>query len=303
MCDDGGDYSGSSSSDVSEATESSESTASESTDADVNESTEFYESGDTSAAEDTQDTELYEPDSTPEIGQEQYPEVEKPTGPEVHTGSEKAAETEGADSSKGDEEQGAPLDAANEQESGDKAPDNENTEAPVKQENTDNAEDTKDADQTKDTDSATEEAAVREEIEAKSDYSPEVNEHISSVEELEIYQKAGLKETEINGRTCLIREDIDLDYVDPVTGDTNRELMEKGNAPYDSKTGEQIVLHHIGQDYDSPLAELTKRSEHQIETSKLHTKEEESWRKDEKKNNHYNNTQRPNHWKARVRGA
>lgn len=142
---------------------------------------------------------------------------------------------------------------------------------------------------------------TRAEINEKSEYSPEVNEHIRSVEELEVYQKAGLKEQIVDGRTCLIREDIDMDYVDEESGMTNRELKEKGRAPFDAKTGERIELHHIGQDYDSPLAELTADSEHGGENfAKLHTSESDSWRNDSKLNNHYNNVQRPSHWKARA---
>lgn len=139
------------------------------------------------------------------------------------------------------------------------------------------------------------------EICEKSDYSPEVNEHIHSVEELEVYQKAGLKEQTVDGRTCLVRDDIDPDYLDEESGLTNRELMEKGRAPFDAKTGERIELHHIGQSYDSPLAELTADSEHGGENfGKLHTSESDSWRNDSQLNNHYNNVQRPSHWKARV---
>lgn len=142
---------------------------------------------------------------------------------------------------------------------------------------------------------------VRAEINEKSEYSSEVNDHMHSVEELEVYQKAGLKEESIDGRTCLVRDDIDYDYVDEKTGMTNRELMEKGRAPYDAKSGERIELHHIGQDYDSPLAELTSDSEHgDGNHSVLHTKESDSWRQDSEKNNHYNGVQRPNHWKSRV---
>lgn len=141
------------------------------------------------------------------------------------------------------------------------------------------------------------------EINEKSDYSDEVNEKISSVEELEVYQKANLKEENVDGRTCLVRDDIDMDYVDPKSGMTNQELMEKGRAPYDAKTGERIELHHIGQDYDSPLAELTENSEHGDYYSALHTKEGESWRNDSLKNNHYNNVERPDHWKSRVKGG
>lgn len=144
--------------------------------------------------------------------------------------------------------------------------------------------------------------AVRAEIDEKSDYSSEVNEKISSVEELEVYQKANLKEENIDGRTCLVRDNIDMEYVDPKSGMTNQELMAKGRAPYDAKTGERIELHHIGQDYDSPLAELTEDTEHGDYYSALHTKDGESWRNDSQKSNHYNNIERPNHWKSRVKG-
>lgn len=145
--------------------------------------------------------------------------------------------------------------------------------------------------------------AIRAEIDEKSDYSSEVNEKISSVKELEVYQKANLKEENIDGRTCLVRDNIDMEYVDPKSGMTNQELMAKGRAPYDAKTGERIELHHIGQDYDSPLAELTENSEHGDYYSALHTKEGESWRNDSQKNNHYNNVERPDHWKSRVKGG
>lgn len=158
-------------------------------------------------------------------------------------------------------------------------------------------------DDTDSTDSEMDAEAVREEISEKSDYSDEVNEKISSVEELEVYQKANLKEENIDGRTCLVRDDIDMEYVDPKSGMTNQELMEKGRAPYDAKTGERIELHHIGQDYDSPLAELTEDTEHGDYYSALHTKEGESWRNDSQKNNHYNNVERPGHWKSRVKGG
>lgn len=145
---------------------------------------------------------------------------------------------------------------------------------------------------------------VRAEIEEKSEYSSEVNDHISSVEELEVYQKAGLKEETVDGRTCLVREDLDYDYIDPKSGLTNKQLMEKGRAPYDAKTGERIELHHIGQDPDAPLAELTEDSEHGEYTSVLHKSEEESWRKDDpQRNNYYNNVERPNHWIERSKGG
>lgn len=157
-------------------------------------------------------------------------------------------------------------------------------------------------DKTDDSETEIDEEAVRAEINEKSEYSDEVNENISSVDELEVYQKANLKEENVDGKTCLIRDDIDMDYVDPKTGNTNRELMEKGRAPYDAQTGERIELHHIGQNYESPLAELTEDSEHGKCHSTLHTKDGESWRNDSQKNNHYNNVERPGHWRARAKG-
>ena len=140
----------------------------------------------------------------------------------------------------------------------------------------------------------------RSEIYENSEYSNEVNDKMSSKEELEVYQNAELKEATINDRTCLIRE-IDMDYVDSKTGLTNRQLMEKGRSPYDSETGERIELHHIGQDFESPFAEVTADSEHGRFYSVLHTKETESWRNDVQKSNHYNNVDRPQHWKARAK--
>lgn len=132
-------------------------------------------------------------------------------------------------------------------------------------------------------------------------WSSEIVDCIESMEQYEIYKNAGLHETEIDGRKCLVK-DIDMDYVDPKTGLTNRELMEKGRAPIDAKTGEPIELHHMGQDFNSPFAELCANSEHgDGKDAILHDKKIESWRQDPEKKNQYNNVQRPNHWKARTR--
>jgi hypothetical protein len=139
----------------------------------------------------------------------------------------------------------------------------------------------------------------RMKINEASPYSNEINKHISSMEELEVYMNAGLKEGEINGRPCLIR-DIDGDYVDPKTGLTNNERMEKGLSPIDSKTGERIELHHIGQSHDGPLAELTENNEHGKNHKTLHPSTEDSWRRDPDLNNQYNNHDRPDHWKDRA---
>ena len=123
---------------------------------------------------------------------------------------------------------------------------------------------------------------------------------IESIDQCEVYKNADLHEAEIDGRKCLVKN-IDMDYVDPKTGLTNRELMEKGRAPIDAKTGESIELHHMGQNFNSPFAELCANSEHgDGKDAILHDKKVESWRQDPEKKNQYNNVQRPNHWKARA---
>lgn len=86
-------------------------------------------------------------------------------------------------------------------------------------------------------------------------WSDEIINTISSIEEAEIYIKAALKEVEINGKKCLIREDIDWDQKDEM-GRTNKERAEQGLSPI-TKDGKTVELHHIGQHADSPLAELT----------------------------------------------
>lgn len=78
-----------------------------------------------------------------------------------------------------------------------------------------------------------------------------------SMEEYEVFKEAGLKTMMVNGKVALV-QDIDLDYVDDATGLTNRQLMQKGNAPIDSGTGKAFELHHIGQKKDSPLAILNQ---------------------------------------------
>ena len=135
-------------------------------------------------------------------------------------------------------------------------------------------------------------------IKLETGWSDTVIDHIESKEQHEIYEKAGLHEEIINGRPCLCKE-VDMNYIDPKTGMTNRELMAKGRSPIDTKTGERIELHHMGQGYDAPFAELCADSEHgDGNYSVLHTKSEGSWRNNQDLKNQYNNIDRPNHWKA-----
>lgn len=119
--------------------------------------------------------------------------------------------------------------------------------------------------------------------------------------QLRIYEEAGLKEQVVNGRVCLTRIDLDYDYVDLESGMTNRERMAEGLSPYDAKTGEKIELHHMGQSFDAPFAELLSNSEHGDGKHKiLHTKTSNSWRNDLALEAQYNR-QKKEHWIARSK--
>ena len=142
----------------------------------------------------------------------------------------------------------------------------------------------------------------KDKIKKETGWSDEIVDHIESMEQYEIYKNADLHEVEINGKKCLVK-DIDMDYVDPKTGLTNRELMEKGRSPIDAKTGEKIELHHMGQDKDGPFAELCENSEHgDGNHSTLHPKTEGSWRNETGANENYNN-ERKDYWKSRAQEA
>lgn len=156
-----------------------------------------------------------------------------------------------------------------------------------------NSEKTSEADETEDKSeglSDEEKAKIKEET----GWSDEIIDAIGSMEEYEIYKKAGLVEAEINGKKCLIRNDIDWDQKDAM-GRTNRERAEQGLSPI-NKDGKVIELHHIGQHSDSPLAELTTE-EHRGKGNDtiLHnkTKESEIDRQEFAK-------ERNEHWEARA---
>lgn len=125
-------------------------------------------------------------------------------------------------------------------------------------------------------------------------WSDEILDSIGSWDEAEIYMKAGLKEVEINGKKCLIREDIDLDQEDD-DGITNREKMERGRPPI-TKDGEEVELHHIGQKQNSPLAELTMEQHRGVGNDTiLHDKTKET----EIDRNEFGKERRE-HWKNRI---
>ena len=135
----------------------------------------------------------------------------------------------------------------------------------------------------------------REKIKEEQGWSDEIIDAIGSMEEYEIYKKAGLQEAEINGKKCLIRNDIDWEQKDTISGRTNKERAEQGLSPI-NKDGKVIELHHIGQHADSPLAELT-REEHRGRGNDtvLHNKTKES-----EIDRQAFSVERSKHWEARA---
>mgnify|MGYP001161797738 CR=1 FL=1 len=104
--------------------------------------------------------------------------------------------------------------------------------------------------------------------------SPNVKNYISNSNEKNIYNTLGLKETKINNRRILRRENIyDINKKDE-EGRTNLERMKQGLAPLDNNN-HSIELHHIGQKMDSPLAEL-KYDEHKKYFGDIHSNFKES---------------------------
>lgn len=90
-------------------------------------------------------------------------------------------------------------------------------------------------------------------IEQISPYSRKINVFIRNVKELQIYTQLNLKEIVVTRPSIIL--DIDPNYSDS-SGVTNLSKMLSGKAPSDGLSGETIDLHHIGQRYDSPFAEL-----------------------------------------------
>ena len=132
------------------------------------------------------------------------------------------------------------------------------------------------------------------EIKKETGWPNEVVDAIGSMEEYEIYKNAGLVAQEVNGKYCLVKDNIDWDQKDAM-GRTNKERAEQGLSPID-KDGNVIELHHIGQHRDSPLAELTP-DEHRGKGNDtvLHNKAKES----EIDRNAFGEERRA-HWKNRA---
>ena len=134
----------------------------------------------------------------------------------------------------------------------------------------------------------------KEKVKKETGWSDEIIDAIRSMDEYEVYKKAGLVEAEINGKKCLIRNDIDWNQKDAM-GRTNKERVEQGLVPI-NKDGNVIELHHIGQHKDSPLAELTVQEHRGKENYNIRhdgTKESEIDRQAFAK-------ERAEHWESRA---
>lgn len=134
----------------------------------------------------------------------------------------------------------------------------------------------------------------KQEIKDITGWPDSVVDNIRSSDEAEIYQEAKLDAEKVDGRDCLIRTDID--YCQEVDGQTNLERMKQGKCPY-TTSGQPIELHHIGQNPNAPLAELSM-SEHRGAENDLilHDKTIDESRIDR---SHFR-LERENHWKARA---
>ena len=105
-------------------------------------------------------------------------------------------------------------------------------------------------------------------IQQESGYPLDVIKQFKSIEEYNVYKEAGLKASQVGGKSALIRN-IDFEYQTRFpNGDvmTNRVAMSKGYAPryIDPSSGKELAyqLHHVNQNPNGTLAILTE-AEHQ----------------------------------------
>ena len=117
-------------------------------------------------------------------------------------------------------------------------------------------------------------------IQKESGYPLDVIKQIKSVDEYNIYKNAGLKASQVGGKSALIRE-IDLSYKTTFPNGetmTNLEAMKKGYAPrYIDESGKELIyqLHHVNQDPNGTLA-ILKEAEHQGNSAILNIPVKES---------------------------
>lgn len=92
-------------------------------------------------------------------------------------------------------------------------------------------------------------------IQKESKYPLDVIKQFHSVEEYNVFKNANLKSMVIDGKSLLVRSDINLDLVDEY-GRTNLERMKLGLSALD-ENGMSYELHHVGQNANGTLAILS----------------------------------------------
>lgn len=269
-------YDSSSASSSDSSYESSESSADSSMDSS---STELYSGSDVSSSSELYSGEEYsESESSGEVTEQAETEAEENVAEETGESQEELAEEDASDDSE---------DAENPEDS-----DSKEEELYEPEDSDSKQEELYDPDENGDD----VDAKTRAEINEQSNYSSEVNDNIRSVEELKVYQDAGLHEEKVDGKTSLVRDDIDWNSVVDEKGRTNAERAKEGKSPI-NRNGEKVELHHVGQHNDSPLAELTfKEHRSKANDSILHDKSKPS----EIDRETFENKERVNHWKHRI---
>ena len=95
------------------------------------------------------------------------------------------------------------------------------------------------------------------------------------------------------------RNDINFDYIDIETGQTNLQRMLKGNAPF-GRDGKPIELHHILQKEIGPVVEIHETTHREYKTIlHRHRGNGESFRNDKVLDSQYRNFKRL-YWKWRA---
>lgn len=138
--------------------------------------------------------------------------------------------------------------------------------------------------------------AQKKELKEETGWSDGIVDSFRTIDEVQIYRDAELQEGEINGKPALLQPNIDGNACNEAKWPdwSNKDLAEEGYPPRD-KTGNPYELHHIGQNPNSPLAELTYEQHHcNGNFKKLHTFDESSIDRQQFKQ------ERIEHWKARF---
>lgn len=137
----------------------------------------------------------------------------------------------------------------------------------------------------------------KKQIKDETGWSDGLIDSFSSMKEYGIYKDAGLRESEVNGFKCLIRDDIDWDQKDEF-GQSNSERTSNKLSPINT-SGETVELHHVGQNASGPFAELTE-SEHRRKgnDSILHDVSRQGLTSSERYE--FNNYIKPSYWQTRA---